>query len=217
MIIIKYGNCGKGDPKIMLGKAELLQALAGKNRGVLATKAEKQAIQAAIVSLEERNPTNAPTEALSLLEGNWQLLYTTSSELLNIDRLPLAKLGPIYQCIRTGSGKIYNIAEIYGLPLLESIVTVVARFEALSPCRLGIKFERNITGPMRLLSYRRLPDSEPDQFITTVETGKKFIPIDITLNPERQQGWVDITYLDENLRIGRGNNGSIFVLSKSTP
>ncbi|HIK10304.1 MAG TPA: PAP/fibrillin family protein [Oscillatoriaceae cyanobacterium M33_DOE_052] len=196
----------------MLGKAELLQALVGKNRGVLATKAEKQAIQAAIASLEDRNPTNAPTEALSLLEGNWQLLYTTSSELLNIDRLPLAKLGPIYQCIRSGSGKIYNIAEIYSLPLLESIVSVSARFEALSPIRLGIKFERNITGPMRLLSYQN-----PDQFIATVETGKKFLPIDITLNPERQQGWVDITYLDENLRIGRGNGGSIFVLSKSTP
>ncbi|HEY9645497.1 MAG TPA: PAP/fibrillin family protein, partial [Chroococcidiopsis sp.] len=66
----------------MIGKAELLNAIAGKNRGLLATPIEKQAIMAAIAQLEDRNPTPRPLEAAEMLEGNWRLLYTTSAELL---------------------------------------------------------------------------------------------------------------------------------------
>jgi hypothetical protein len=40
------------------------------------------------------------------------------------------------------------------------------------------------------------------------------IAIDINLNSREQQGWLDITYLDNDLRIGRGNEGSVFVLTK---
>ncbi|MGL4881863.1 MAG: PAP/fibrillin family protein, partial [Waterburya sp.] len=29
-----------------------------------------------------------------------------------------------------------------------------------------------------------------------------------------QKGWLDITYLDEDMRIGRGNEGNVFVLTK---
>ncbi len=84
----------------MLGKAELLEAIAGKNRGLLSTEQDKQAILMAIAQLEDRNPTPRPIEAGDLLDGNWRLLYTTSKGLLNIDQLPLLKLGQIYQCIR---------------------------------------------------------------------------------------------------------------------
>ena len=41
----------------MFVKSALLEELAGKNRGLLATESEKQAILGAIAQLEERNPT----------------------------------------------------------------------------------------------------------------------------------------------------------------
>ena len=50
--------------------------------------------------------------------------------------------------------------------------------------------------------------------IQEIEAGKKFTALDTKINSNRQQGWVDITYLDSDLRIGRGNEGSIFVLTK---
>ncbi|HCF26593.1 MAG TPA: fibrillin [Cyanobacteria bacterium UBA11049] len=193
----------------MLGKAELLEAIAGKNRGLLSTQQDKQAILIAIAQLEDRNPTPRPIEAGDLLEGNWRLLYTTSKGLLNIDQLPLLKLGQIYQCIRVKTQSVYNIAEIYGLPYLEGIVSVAAKFEPLSERRVQVKFERSIVGLQRLIAYQ-----SPTDFISQIEAGKQFAAIDTKLDSNRQQGWLDITYLDADMRIGRGNEGSVFVLSK---
>ena len=194
----------------MIGKMELLEAIAGKNRGLLAKETDKLAIMALVAQLEDRNPTPRPTEATDLLEGNWRLLYTTSKELLGIDNLPLFKLGQIYQCVRTHDTKIYNIAEVVGLPFLESIISVAATFIPVSERRVNVRFERAISGLQRVLNYQN-----PDYFIQQIESGKKFLGIDFNINNREQKGWLDITYLDEDMRIGRGNEGSVFVLSKS--
>ena len=193
----------------MFVKSALLEELAGKNRGLLATESEKQAILGAIAQLEERNPTPRPIEASELLNGDWRLLYTTSSGLLNIDRFPLLKLGQIYQSIRVKTSTVYNIAEIYGLPYLEGLVSVAAEFEPLSEKRVQVKFKRSILGLQRLISYQ-----SPASFIDQIESDQKFTAISFALDSREQQGWLDITYLDSDLRIGRGNEGSVFVLAK---
>ena len=193
----------------MLGKEKLLEKIAGKNRGLLSTEVDKQAVLAAIAQLEDRNPTPRPVEAGELLNGDWRLLYTTSKGLLNIDQFPLLKLGQIYQCVRVQTQSIYNIAEVYGLPFLEGVISVAAKFTPVSERRIEVKFERSIIGLQRLFDYR-----SPASFIQEIEAGKKFVALDTKINSNRQQGWVDITYLDSDLRIGRGNEGSIFVLTK---
>jgi hypothetical protein len=33
-------------------------------------------------------------------------------------------------------------------------------------------------------------------------------------NNKNPQGWLEITYLDENLRISRGNEGNVFILER---
>jgi len=191
-------------------KTALLEVIAGKNLGLNATETDKQAILSAIANLEDFNPTPRPLEASDLLDGNWRLLYTTSSELLNINRIPLNNLGQIYQCIRVKSKSVYNIAEINGLPFLEGLVSVTAKFEPVSPLRVQVKFERSIIGLQRLIDYKY-----PASFIEQIESGKKFLAIDFPIQSNQQQGWLDITYLDNDLRIGRGNQGSVFVLTKS--
>ena len=193
----------------MLGKTSLLEAIAGKNRGLLSTEQDKQAILMAIAQLEDRNPTPHPLEAAELLNGNWRLIYTTSKGLLNIDQLPLLKLGQIYQYIGVQTASVYNIAEIYGLPYLEGLVSVAAKFTPLSEKRVQVKFERSIVGLQRLIGYQ-----SPTDFIQQIEAGKSFTAVDTKLDSSRQQGWLDITYLDQDMRIGRGNEGSVFVLSK---
>ncbi|MBD1939422.1 PAP/fibrillin family protein [Microcoleus sp. FACHB-68] len=193
----------------MIGKSDLLEIIAGKNRGLLATETDKLAILAAVAQLEDRNPTPRPVEAAELLDGNWRLLYTTSRGLLGIDQFPLLKLGQIYQCIRVKDAKVYNIAEVYGVPYLEGIVSVGATFEPVSERRVQVKFNRSIIGIQRFINYQ-----SPEDLIEQIEAGKKFIAIDFPIESREQQGWLDITYLDENLRIGRGNEGSVFVLTK---
>lgn len=193
----------------MVSKAELLEAIAGKNRGLLATETDALAILSAVSRLEDRNPTPRPLEATDLLEGNWRLLYTTSKGLLNLGRFPLLPLGQIYQCVRTATATIYNIAEVSELPYLEGLVSVAARFEPVSERRVSVRFERSIAGLRRLIGYQ-----SPSEFIQQIESGKKFPAIDFRIENRDQQGWLDITYLDNDLRIGRGNEGSVFVLTK---
>lgn len=193
----------------MIGKAALLGAIAGKNRGILADDAQRRSILATIAQLEDRNPTPKPIEALNLLDGDWRLLYTTSRGILGIDQVPFLKLGQVYQCIRAPEAKLYNIAEVSGLPLLDGIVSVSARFKPISERRVDVKFERSLIGLNRLIDYQ-----SPSYFIQQLESGRKFAAIDFSLESRDQQGWLDITYLDEDLRIGRGNEGSVFVLTK---
>lgn len=193
----------------MIGKASLLEAIAGKNRGLLATVADKQAILGLVSQLEDRNPTPRPTEAGDLLDGDWRLLYTSSSSILGIDQVPLLKLGQVYQCIRVKDAKVYNIAEIYGLPYLEGLLSVVARFEVVSERRVNVRFERSINGLQRAIGYQ-----SPDDHIRQIESGKKFVALDFPIENRDQKGWLDISYLDEDLRIARGNEGNVFVLTK---
>jgi hypothetical protein len=96
-----------------------------------------------------------------------------------------------------------------GVPFAEGIVSVAASFEAVSERRVNVKFERYILGLQRFLGY-----NSPKQFIEAVESGKKFLPLDFSIENREQKGWLDITYLDEDLRIGRGNEGSVFILAK---
>ncbi|HEY9646379.1 MAG TPA: PAP/fibrillin family protein, partial [Chroococcidiopsis sp.] len=169
-----------------------------------------QAIMAAIAQLEDRNPTPRPLEAAEMLEGNWRLLYTTSAELLGIDRFPLLKLGQIYQFIALRDRKIYNIAEVYGLPYLEGLVSVAAEFEATSERRVNVRFERLILGLQRWVGYR-----SPSTFIEAIATGKRFAAVDVSIQNRDRMGWLEITYLDGDMRIGRGNEGNVFVLTKT--
>jgi len=71
----------------MMGKAELMDAI-----GKIA--AYKQLSRTSY--FDSDRPVEDPTEALcDLLDGNWRPLSTTSKSLLNIDALPLLKLGQI--------------------------------------------------------------------------------------------------------------------------
>jgi hypothetical protein len=193
-------------------KARLLAAIAGKNRGILATTSDRQAILAAITELELRNPHPRPlTTAIDLLAGNWRLLYTSSQSLLGIDRFPLVQLGTIYQCIRLTAGTVYNIAEVSNLvPGLNGIVSIAATFTPVNESRVNVQFNRSIIGLQRLIDY-----TDPDRLITAIENGQKFTAIDLPINRQgKTPAWLEITYLDESLRISRGNEGSVFVLAK---
>ena len=193
----------------MSKKAQLLEAIAGKNRGLLASEIDNVRVLSAIQELEDCNPTPNPIAAKELLEGDWRLLYTTSKGILGLDRFPLFKLGQIYQCIRTAEAKVYNIAEVVGMPFLEGVVSVAAQFEPTSESRVNVMFERSIIGLQRFFNYK-----SPDSFIKQIEGGKKFLPLDFSIASRDQKGWLDITYLDNDMRIGRGNEGNVFVLTR---
>ena len=194
----------------MLEKIDLLDAIAPTNRGLLANPDQKQDILSKITRLEQRNPTPAPLTATELLNGNWLLLYTTSRELLGIDRFPLLRLGNIYQCVQVDQQRIYNLAEVKSA--LGGLVSVTATFEPVSDQRVNVRFARAIFGLQSTLGYK-----DPSQFIQAMQETNTFNwlqGIDFSVNSNRDPGWLEITYLDNTTRIGRGNQGSVFVLRK---
>ena len=194
-------------------KAKLIAAIADLNRGILATTIDRQAILAAVTELELRNPHPRPlTTAIDLLAGNWRLLYTSSQSLLGIDKFPLVKLGNIYQCLRPTTSTVYNIAEVTSLiPGLNGLVAIVAKFTPVNESRVNVQFNRSLIGLQRFINY-----SDPDRLITAIENGQKFTAIDLPINRPagRAPAWLEVTYLDDTLRISRGNEGSIFVLTR---
>lgn len=194
----------------MLEKTDLLDAIAPTNRGLLAVSEQKQDILSKVARLEACNPTSSPLSATDLLDGNWQLLYTTSTELLGIDRFPFLSLGNIYQCVRLAQQRIYNLAEIRSM--LGGLVSVTATFEKVSEQRVDVRFDRAIFGLQSTLGYQ-----DPNQFIEAMQQTDKFNflkGIDFTVSSNREPGWLEITYLDKTMRVGRGNQGSVFVLRK---
>lgn len=190
-------------------KANLLNAIAPVNRGLKMTENQRKAIFSAVAYLEELNPTPEPTQTPELLDGNWLLLFTTSQELLGIDRFPLYRLGNIYQCLRVAEGKIFNVAEIKGLPLLSGLVSVCANFVVVNEKRVKVNFERLVAGSQTLVGYQ-----DVNSFIDTLRSPQKLLAIDLQIKREDQKGWLETTYLDQDLRIGRGNEGNLFVLRK---
>jgi hypothetical protein len=195
-----------------MSKSKLLAAIAGKNRGILATDIDRQAILAAITELEARNPHPRPlTTAVDLLAGNWRLLYTSSQSLLGIDRVPLLNLANIYQCIRPATQAIYNIAEVASLiPGTNGLVAIVADFTPVTESRVNVKFNRSLFGFQGLFNY-----TDPDRFIDAIASGRKFPAIDLKIDRQNSEpAWLEVTYLDDTLRIGRGNEGNVFVLTR---
>ena len=140
----------------------------------------------------------------------WQLLYSTSTELLGIDRVPLLSLGNIYQCVRVNQQRIYNLAEIKSA--IRGLVSVTATFDVVSERRVNVRFDRSIFGLQSALGYQN-----PSQFIEAMQQTTKFNllrGIDFTVSSNREPGWLEVTYLDQTMRVGRGNQGSVFVLRR---
>lgn len=193
----------------MIAKAELLAVIAGTNRGVITTEANRSLVLDKVVQLEVQNPTPQPLSEQELLSGVWRLIYTTSPDLLGLARLPVVPAGPIYQCIRGQELKLYNVLELQGIPFLEGVLCVAARLTPVSERRVQVNFERSILGVKGLMNYPSL-----DVLISRLETQSPVAALSMPLDADRSAGWLETTYLDEDLRIGRGNNDSLFVLTR---
>ena len=193
----------------MTAKAQLLATLAGTNRGLLASASVQQAVLAAIAHLETQNPIPKPMAHLEQLDGNWRLLYTTSQQLLGFERLPLVRVGQIYQCIQATSLTLCNLIELDIAPALEAIVAVTASLTPVSEQRVEANFKGSVIGLKRLLKHQSL-----EALITQLGSEEALPALRLRFNEQRQAGWLDTTYLDADLRIGRGNRDSVFVLTK---
>uniref|UniRef100_A0A0D9XB45 Plastid lipid-associated protein/fibrillin conserved domain-containing protein n=1 Tax=Leersia perrieri TaxID=77586 RepID=A0A0D9XB45_9ORYZ len=180
-------------------KAKLKEALYGTERGLRASSETRAEVVELITQLEARNPTPAPTHALTLLNGKWILAYTSFSQLfplLGSGSLPqLVKVEEISQTIDSENFTVQNCIKFSG-PLATTSVSTNAKFEIRSPKRVQIKFDEGIIAS----SVARTISGQP--------------PLKIPIRTDNAESWLLTTYLDDELRISRGDGSSIFVLFK---
>ena len=194
----------------MQEKLKLLKAVGVTNRGLLASPRVQAELDQLIRQLEAQNPTPNPAQTPELLSGCWQLLYTSSTDVIGLGRVPGVTLGQIYQVIQADKSRVYNLLEAQGLPFLEALLAVKARFELVNPSRIAIYFEQSLLGLQRLVNYQ-----SPTQWLDQLERDESLPVLRIPLDSSRSQGWLDITYLDIDLRISRGDRGNVFVLARA--
>ncbi|DBB10405.1 TPA: prolyl aminopeptidase [Trebouxia sp. C0006] len=221
-------------------KAILLDSFYGTDRGLSVSSEARAEISELITQLEAKNPNPAPTEAVDKLSGQWKLLYTINSELtglLGLGRLPGVEVGEISQSVNGSMLSITNTVTI-GSPVSRTAFSAKAAFEIMSPKRIQVRFERAVIETPQLLTDKEFPSSISflGQSVDLTSLKDVLQPVnaavrstaisisnylqnkpnlDVAIPGNRgAQSWLLTTYLDDDLRVSRGDNGAVFVLAK---
>ncbi|CAN0385369.1 unnamed protein product, partial [Ectocarpus sp. 8 AP-2014] len=107
-----------GDPvtRAALKQKLLRKAVATLNRGFVAEESDRLDVEEIIEMLEMENPNSKSCEGFetgsSPLAGRWQLLYTTSLDVLSLQINPAVTVGKIFQQIESDGRSIQNIIEL---------------------------------------------------------------------------------------------------------
>ncbi|CAH2071529.1 unnamed protein product [Thlaspi arvense] len=216
-------------------KRLLADSLYGTDRGLTAASETRAEISELITQLESKNPNPAPNEALFLLNGKWILAYTSFVglfPLLSRRISPFVKVDEISQTIDSESFTVQNSVRFAG-PLATTSISTNAKFEVRSPKRVQIKFEQGVIGTPQLTDSIEIPEfvevlgqkidlnpirglltSVQDTASSVARTISSQPPLKFSLPGDNAQSWLLTTYLDKDLRISRGDGGSVFVLFK---
>ena len=172
---------------------ELLQLLQQEPRG--SDNRHGDRIQTLIAALEQAQPADLSTpEALEQLEGVWELRWSSSSQ----PYLAVAPWLENLQCLAPSQGRGMNLLRLSGPLASLAVIAVeasIAVVQAEQPPsqRVEVRFRRGgwlgpSLGANRLQWLRSVNQSFP--------------------------AWLDITVLDANLRVCRGNAGTLFALTR---
>ncbi|XP_057512509.1 plastid-lipid-associated protein, chloroplastic-like [Actinidia eriantha] len=220
--------------EVDLLKQQLVDSFYGTDRGLRATSETRAEIVELITKLEAMNPTPAPTEALTLLNGKWILAYTSFVGLYPLlsRAPPLVKVEEISQTIDSENFTVQNSVMFSG-PLATTSISTNAKFEVQSPKRVQIKFEEGIISTPKLTDSIVFPEnveflgqkidltplkgiitSVQDTASSVAKTISSQPPLKFSISNSNAESWLLTTYLDKELRISRGDAGSVFVLVK---
>ncbi|XP_024023037.1 probable plastid-lipid-associated protein 7, chloroplastic isoform X1 [Morus notabilis] len=184
-------------------KTQLYQALKGINRGIFGAPSKKKSeIEELVKQLESLNPTPDPTLNLEKVVGCWKLVYSTitilGSKRTKLGLRDFISLGDFFQTIDVSKSKAVNVIKfnVRGFKFLDGKLTIEASFKIASRSRVNINYDSSTITPDQLMNVFR----------------KNY---DLLLGIFNPEGWLEITYVDDTMRIGRDDKGNIFILERS--
>ncbi|CAN6363287.1 unnamed protein product [Urochloa humidicola] len=198
-------------------KVKLLSAVSGLNRGLAATQEDLDRADAAARELEAAGGHGGPVDltgrGLDALQGRWRLVYSSafSSRTLGGSRpgpptgrlLPIT-LGQVFQRIDVVSRDFDNIVELelgapWPLPPVEATATLAHKFEIVGTSGVRIDFEKTTVktkGSLAQLPPLEVPRIPDNLRPPASNTGS---------------GEFEVTYLDGDTRVTRGDRGELRV------
>lgn len=187
------------------------------------------------VSLMEQTAANKNNALSEKLSGSWRLLYSNAPEIVSLSKgLPLGfYAGPIYQPLDTGLGFFENSAQVnhpYNLASLQTVVVGrvypgekgsfnAVGIENTDNNRVDIEFELIVFQLDKILGItldepiRKILIPKKKEIVTS---GPTLSSLSSETNDNKRQVLPanDQTYLDDNVRIVRGGDGSLFIFSR---
>nr|WP_322657088.1 PAP/fibrillin family protein [Dendronalium sp. ChiSLP03b]MDZ8203422.1 PAP/fibrillin family protein [Dendronalium sp. ChiSLP03b] len=194
-------------------KQELISISKASDIGFSCTPTELEQIETLARTLETVNPTTEPTNHLELIQGRWQLLYSTfgleretTLQRVSFGKLPNVAISitGMFQEVYTVGQQYNNLIEFTNGSGINGITIVKGRYTVEDSKRLNIDFietsVKSASNDLTASSFHKAlgVDNEP--------------PLESTLS---FNGWTDITYLDENFRLMRGNQKNLYVLLRT--
>ncbi|GFR45759.1 hypothetical protein Agub_g7174 [Astrephomene gubernaculifera] len=197
-------------------KAALLQAVRGTQRGKAASPAQRAAILPLLEALEGRNAAAEPARSPLLVSGVWALIYQAPLDEFRASRdISGTTEGPFLAALQPLSrGLVRTRANMQLLDLREGRAENLAEFSVA-----GGRWEGalNIIGTVtpQVDPQGGLSPSRVDVAFTHFELRLGSLPkVTVPLAWIQPKGWIETTYVDDDLRIGRGDKGSIFLTSR---
>ncbi|CAM9656531.1 unnamed protein product [Ectocarpus sp. 8 AP-2014] len=174
----------QGNSKRATAKQELLDAIAPLKRGLTASDEDKAVVEKLAQEVEKLNP-NPKSLSSPLVNGRWELVYTTSMSILSKKNPVMRPSGPIYQDIDAPGLRALNAQYIQPIPFLKMPYEVSAELTPTTSSATDVQFKEFTVGPLKIKA------------------------------PERAQSAIDITYVDDEVRVTRGSKGNLFVLVRA--
>lgn len=183
-----------------------IHTIAGNARGIFGhDDKDRDTIEQRIKKVESINSEEDITvDNARIAHGKWRLLYTTLEILgnrrirlgLSTPRKPgVVTLGELFQTVNADTGQTSNIVHFKVLGGIEGTFSIVADYEVETENRVRVSSKS-----------ARLEPQELSKLL-----GKNLSLLTKIFNPE---GTLDITYVDESVRVGRDGKGNIFVVER---
>jgi len=214
-------------------EAELIETISFTRNG----KNADLNTQARVLSIVRRMETSAPPslsllsdpEEAKILDGDWYLQYTQPSEIEAVtetdDKWVAVEASEGESRIETRQFNARGSVSAGGIRVDTSGNSVAKQSFDISKSRVQNEVKTGI-GRVTVGGSFRQSSTVPLRAIAAVDFGKietkLGVALDISglfairalLKGSKESGWLETTYISENLRIGRGNKGSLFVLTR---